>query len=151
MFRPDRLCLTTSPISAWLVVLVHGLAAVASLINALPLPLKMLLLGVIAWQAVYLLRRYVWLTHSRSVREIRWTERTWAVQLGDGAECEVIPVAGCRVLGWITLLRFRIVDPVEGRRATLNSWVFPDSGSNQAIRRLRVQLIQTYSSQSSPG
>ncbi|MEH6824880.1 MAG: hypothetical protein V7629_13320 [Motiliproteus sp.] len=147
MFRPDRLILRRSYPLAGLVVGVHLVVIAATLSNALPLALKLLLLIVVVWQAVYLLRRYVLLSHASSVREIRWTELAWFVRLADGSEFEVRPAAGCRLYGWITLLRFEVLYPAPDRRLVLSAWLLGGLRSEQAIRRLRVQLIQTYSNQ----
>ena len=122
---------------------------IAVLVCRLPLLLKSLLLVVIACQAVYLLWRYVFLKHSLSVREIRWTELSWFVLLADGSEWEVEPVSGCRVYAWITLVRFRGLNSIARRAPLFNAWLLEGSCSDQALRRLRVQLIQSYPNQNS--
>ncbi|MFT5721781.1 MAG: hypothetical protein ACI9W6_002097 [Motiliproteus sp.] len=147
MFRPDRLVRRVSYPLAGLVVVIHLLCMAASLVSALPLLSKLLLLGAISWQAVYLLRRYVFLSDPRSIREIRWTQVSWFVRFADGSESEVRPVSGCRLYSWVTLLRFQVVSPVAGQRSFLSAWLVHEHRSAQAIRRLRVQLILTYSSQ----
>lgn len=149
MFRPDRLVLGVSLPLAGLVIAVHLLAMVAVLVCELPLLLRFLLLAAIVYQAVYLLRRYVFLKHFLSVREIRWTELSWFVRLADGSEWEVQPAPGCRVYAWITLLRFQSLDPVARRHFVISAWLLDGYGSSQAMRRLRVQLIQSYPSQNS--
>ncbi len=146
MFRPDRLLLRASYPLAGVVVVIHLLAVAATLVSALPLVLTGLLLGLIVWQVAYLLRRYVFHRHPRSIREIRWTELSWFVRLTDGAEFEVRPAPGCRLYGWITLLRFQVISPAADRRSFLNAWLLGEPLSAQAIRRLRVQLLQTCAS-----
>jgi hypothetical protein len=146
MFRPDRLVLQVSYPLAGLVIAVHVGVTAAALLSALPLMLKLLLLAVLVWQAVYLLRRYVLLTHPCAIREIRWTELSWYLRLADGAELEAHPSPGCRVYGWITLLRFKVISPAAGQSAHLNAWLLPGLGTEQAIRRMRVQLIHSFAS-----
>lgn len=147
MFRPDRLVQRVSYPLAGLVVAAHLLAIAAALASGLPLALKLLLLGMIPLQAVYLLRRYIFLSHPGSIRVIRWTALSWFVELADGSECEVRPAPGCRLYGWITLLRFQVLSPVAGQHSFLSAWLLSEHRSAQAIRRLRVQLLQTCSNQ----
>ncbi|MFT6915088.1 MAG: hypothetical protein ACJAWL_001391 [Motiliproteus sp.] len=147
MFRPDRLVLRVCYPLAGLVVVIHLLMMAGSLASTLPLPIRLLLLGAVSWQAVYLLRRYVFLSHPRSIREIRWTRSSWFVRLADGSETLVRPAPGCRLYGRISLLRFQVLSPVAGQNPYLSTWLISEHRSAQAIRRLRVQLLLTYSNQ----
>ncbi len=149
MFRPDRLELQYSPVLSVLVVGSHLLAILAIWLSALTLPVQLLLVVIVIVQAIYLNHRYVWLGHSRSIRSIHWTDTQWFVCLADGSQVEVVPTQSCRVYGWLALLRFRSLQLAPGRVLPLcyDAWLLSGNHSQQAIRRLRVQLIQTGSNQ----
>ncbi|MEH6649303.1 MAG: hypothetical protein V7707_04665 [Motiliproteus sp.] len=126
---------------------VHLLAAFAVSVSIDAPSLRLLLIFVVAFQAQYLCRRYVWLSHPESVGSIRWTESQWFVTQENGQETEVALTPSCRVFDQFVLLRLRSVD-LQSKRQFFNLWLPGGGDSTDAIRRLRVQLNLTDSSQS---
>lgn len=148
MFRPDRVVLSFTPALAFVVIAVHLAAMLIVAVSVSPLVLQLLLLSGVFLQMGYLCWRYVWLRHPHAVVALRWTADSWFVQLCNGSEVEVRPTPACRIYRWITLLQFCALEPAGWRAPRFNLWLVANAQTAQAIRRLRVQLIQRDSSQS---
>lgn len=147
MFRPERVQLRFSVALALLLGATH-LTAIAIVIAVVPdLYWQLLLLVVVFGQWLYLAWRHLWLLHPLSVVTLRWTHDGWFLQLRDGRELCVEPTSACRLYSRVCLLQFKAIAPDSWRERSFNLWLFPDSGSESAIRRMRVQLNLSGSSQ----
>lgn len=148
MFQSDRLELKCSVTLALVLAVTHLAAMLIAAVFVEPLLLQLALLLLLCTQLGYLVRRHLWLSHPLSIISVRWDQQHWYLQLADGRELQAAPTTACRLYPRVALLQFKALKPQSWRDRIFNLWLFADSGSACAIRRMRVQLNLADSSQS---
>lgn len=136
MFRPETLTVNPSRWMQGFILLSHLLSLCALGLTTLPSWVYLFLIGAVLAHGWFSLRRYGWLLHPESVRELHWDEEQWSIRLFNGRQQAVTPCASSMLAGFMTLAHFEAVE--GGKRFAVP--LLPDSAAVDEIRRLRVQL-----------
>lgn len=113
-------------------IALHGLAALAALVNGLPLWGKIAALALVGCSARHHLRKAA---HPPIAYLNADAEQNWRLGLPSGSEIETRLLPGMVVSRWLMVLQFR---DTSGRFHALPVW--PDSVDRETYRRLCVCL-----------